>query len=107
MTHAMFWMSHDKAMLFIVLLELFVWEDDVTRTIRFTNARKDGFMSKFDGTWQVQPFSQQTLDSIYKGAAATAAHPARHGHNWLSGEFIDCCCNTSRTQVCVQLLQPA
>lgn len=46
--------------------ELFVWEDDNERTIRFTNARSDGFMKKFDGVWHVQPFTQQTLDSIYK-----------------------------------------
>jgi hypothetical protein len=46
--------------------ELFVWEDDVERTIRFTNARSDGFMKKFDGIWHVQPFTQQTLDSIFK-----------------------------------------
>jgi hypothetical protein len=46
--------------------ELFVWEDDIERTIRFTNARSDGFMKKFDGIWHVQPFTQQTLDSIFK-----------------------------------------
>ena len=66
--------------------ELFVWEDDVARTIRFTNARSDGFMSKFDGTWHVQPFTQQTLDSIYKGPAATS-QPDK-GHNWLGGELL-------------------
>jgi hypothetical protein len=62
-----------------------VWEDDIARTIRFTNARSDGFMSKFDGTWHVQPFTQQTLDSIYKGGAAAAGQQPlqEKGHNWL------------------------
>lgn len=73
----------------IVHTELYVWEDDVARTIRFTNARSDGFMQKFDGTWHVQPFTQQTLDSIYKGTAAAAGGSAAKqdkGHNWLGGE---------------------
>jgi hypothetical protein len=35
-----------------------VWEDDVGRTIRFANARNDGFMRQFEGTWRVQPFTQ-------------------------------------------------
>lgn len=68
--------------------ELFVWEDDVARTIKFTNARSDGFMSKFDGTWHVQPFTQQTLDSIYKGPTATAPSQQQHkGQNWLGSEL--------------------
>jgi hypothetical protein len=70
--------------------ELYVWEDDIARTIRFTNARSDGFMSKFDGTWHVQPFTQQTLDSIYKGGAAAAAAGQQpwqeKGHNWLGSK---------------------
>ena len=72
--------------------ELYVWEDDIARTIRFTNARSDGFMSKFDGTWHVQPFTQQTLDSIYKGGAAADQEPRQEkGHNWLGSElgFVD------------------
>jgi hypothetical protein len=68
--------------------ELFIWEDDVARTIKFTNARSDGFMSKFDGTWHVQPFTQQTLDSIYKGPGATQQpQPQQHkGQNWLGSK---------------------
>lgn len=67
--------------------ELYVWEDDVARTIRFTNARSDGFMSKFDGTWHVQPFNQQTLDSIYKGAPTQQQQPSQ-GHNWLGSKLM-------------------
>ncbi|KAF6254530.1 hypothetical protein COO60DRAFT_311664 [Scenedesmus sp. NREL 46B-D3] len=61
--------------------ELFVWEDDNARTIRFTNARKDGFMQKFDGTWNVQPFTQNTLDSIYR-PDQQQQHQQQHG--WLN-----------------------
>jgi hypothetical protein len=48
-------------------------------------------MSKFDGTWHVQPFTQQTLDSIYKSSGASAAAAAgkqQHsgGHKWLGSE---------------------
>jgi hypothetical protein len=69
------------------MAELFVWEDDVERSIRFTNARSDGFMAKFDGTWRVQPFTQATLDSIYRGGHAAAQQRHRAGtHNWLGGE---------------------
>jgi hypothetical protein len=57
--------------------ELFVWEDDNARTIRFTNARNDGFMKKFDGTWNVQPFTQSTLDSIYR------PDQQQQQHGWL------------------------
>lgn len=32
--------------------------------VRFQNAR-DGFMKKFDGSWHVQPFTQDTLDEAY------------------------------------------
>lgn len=54
-------------------------------------------MSKFDGTWHVQPFTQQTLDSIYKGGGASAAagkQPAQQhtgGHNWLGSEYPPAC----------------
>jgi len=67
--------------------ELYVWEDDVERTIRFTNARSDGFMSKFDGTWHVHPFTQHTLDTIYKTppASSHSQAPQSKGHNWLGG----------------------
>lgn len=51
-------------------------------------------MSKFDGTWHVQPFTQQTLDSIYKGGGASAAAAGKQqaqqhtgGHNWLGSEY--------------------
>jgi hypothetical protein len=65
-----------------------VWEDDVARTIRFTNARSDGFMSKFDGTWHVQAFNQQTLDSIYKGPAMQQQQQQpSQGHNWLGSKY--------------------
>ncbi|KAF8065845.1 OCT4 [Scenedesmus sp. PABB004] len=67
--------------------ELFVWEDDTARTIRFTNARSDGFMKKFDGMWVVQPMTQDTLDRIYKAqpaAAAAAAQAQAQRHHWLS-----------------------
>jgi hypothetical protein len=55
-----------------------VWEDDNARTIRFTNARNDGFMKKFDGTWNVQPFTQSTLDSIYR-----PDQQQQQQHGWL------------------------
>uniref|UniRef100_A0A383VA10 Coenzyme Q-binding protein COQ10 START domain-containing protein n=1 Tax=Tetradesmus obliquus TaxID=3088 RepID=A0A383VA10_TETOB len=60
--------------------ELFVWEDDNARTIRFTNARNDGFMKKFDGTWNVQPFTQSTLDSIYR----PGQQQQQQQHGWLA-----------------------
>jgi hypothetical protein len=63
--------------------ELFVWEDDNHRTIRFTNARSDGFMKKFDGAWNVQPFTQQTLDKIYKHNVQQQQQD-QHKHQWLS-----------------------
>lgn len=63
--------------------ELFVWEDDIERTIKFTNARSDGFMRKFDGTWHVQPFTQHTLDSIYRPQQQSRQQP-QHGKGWLS-----------------------
>jgi len=63
--------------------ELFVWEDDNNRTIRFTNARSDGFMKKFDGAWNVQPFTQQTLDKIYKHNVQQQQQD-QHKHQWLS-----------------------
>ncbi|KAG2444777.1 hypothetical protein HXX76_001520 [Chlamydomonas incerta] len=58
---------------------LYVWEDDVAKTIRFQMA-KPGMMQKFDGCWEVKPFTQATLDAIYNPdkAAAAAAH---HHHN--------------------------
>ncbi|GLI61051.1 hypothetical protein VaNZ11_003312 [Volvox africanus] len=43
---------------------LYVWEDDIERTIKFQMARP-GMMQKFDGCWRINPFTQQTLDSIY------------------------------------------
>eukprot|EP00775_Hariotina_reticulata_P013383 gene13383-13510_t len=64
--------------------ELFVWEDDNARTIRFTNARSDGFMKKFDGTWNVQPFTQQTLDTIYKHSVQQQQQHLQHKHHWMS-----------------------
>jgi hypothetical protein len=66
-------------LLLLPLPELFVWEDDNARTIRFTNARNDGFMKKFDGTWNVQPFTQSTLDSIYR----PDQQQQQQQHGWL------------------------
>ncbi|GIL63457.1 hypothetical protein Vafri_17494 [Volvox africanus] len=43
---------------------LYVWEDDIERTIKFQMARP-GMMQKFDGCWRINPFTQQTLDRIY------------------------------------------
>lgn len=63
--------------------ELFVWEDDIERTIKFTNARSDGFMRKFDGTWHVQPFTQHTLDSIYRPQQQPRQQP-QTDKGWLS-----------------------
>ncbi|KAG1662757.1 hypothetical protein FOA52_006782 [Chlamydomonas sp. UWO 241] len=40
-----------------------VWEDDVARKIRFANAQ-EGFMKKFEGTWHIQPFTNQTLRTM-------------------------------------------
>lgn len=73
--------------------ELFVWEDDINKTIRFTNARTDGFMKKFDGYWTVQPFCQSTLDQIYKHDghqdkhrfSPTAALSAMQQRKWQGG----------------------
>jgi hypothetical protein len=78
-----------------------VWEDDVSRTIRFTNSRNDGFMSKFDGTWHVQPFTQETLDSIYRPQAAAGRQQQQSkSNNWLGSEW-QLLCATDFTWACV------
>lgn len=43
---------------------LYVDEDDRKRTIHFRTAR-EGLMKKFDGSWHVQPFNQDTLDTWF------------------------------------------
>ncbi|GAX85056.1 hypothetical protein CEUSTIGMA_g12476.t1 [Chlamydomonas eustigma] len=42
---------------------LFVWEDDINKRIRFCTAQ-EGFMKKFEGSWRVQPFNEQSLQSL-------------------------------------------
>ncbi|PNW88525.1 hypothetical protein CHLRE_01g033150v5 [Chlamydomonas reinhardtii] len=59
---------------------LHVWEDDVAKTIRFQMA-KPGMMQKFDGCWEVKPFTQATLDAIYHPDKAAAAASHHHHHN--------------------------
>ncbi|KAG2448948.1 hypothetical protein HYH02_005704 [Chlamydomonas schloesseri] len=59
---------------------LYVWEDDVAKTIRFQMA-KPGMMQKFDGCWEVKPFTQATLDAIYNPEKAAAKAAAHHHHN--------------------------
>lgn len=60
--------------------QLLVWEDDKARTITFRNARDGGFMKTFTGRWEVLPFSQETLDRVYRPEEA-----ARHHHlGWLN-----------------------
>lgn len=71
--------------------QLYVWEDDAARTIRFTNARSDGFMRRFEGTWHVQPFTQSTLDAIFRHggqqgqqAQLASAEEQQQWHGWMS-----------------------
>ncbi|GIL94998.1 hypothetical protein Vretimale_1111 [Volvox reticuliferus] len=56
---------------------LYVWEDDIERTIKFQMARP-GMMQKFDGCWRINAFTQQTLDSIYHPERLKEANH-RHG----------------------------
>jgi hypothetical protein len=61
--------------------QLLVEEDDRARTITFKNAREGGFMRTFTGRWEVSPFSQDTLDRIFK-PPHEQRHKGRFG--WLS-----------------------
>lgn len=54
---------------------LFVDEDDNQRTITFRLAKK-GFMKDFSGTWNVRPFNQHTLDTVFNSPAADDASPS-------------------------------
>lgn len=56
---------------------LFVWEDTINRTIKFTTARQ-GFMKRFDGMWHIKPFNQETLDQLNEPQIQTHQH-----HNWF------------------------
>ena len=62
---------------------LYVWEDSVNRTIKFCNARNDGFMKKFEGSWQVQPFSSATIGQAF-GLRGGDSHDSHAWHNPMS-----------------------
>jgi hypothetical protein len=58
---------------------LHIWEDDEAMTIKFTNARQDGFMRKFQGTWRVHPFTQDSLDAVFKHPSPQQQQQRSHG----------------------------
>ncbi|GBF88402.1 hypothetical protein Rsub_01114 [Raphidocelis subcapitata] len=62
--------------------QLLVEEDDKARTITFQNARDGGFMRTFTGKWEVLPFSQETLDRIYR--PEEQQQQGRRGLGWLN-----------------------
>mmetsp|Transcript_37941 Transcript_37941/g.84526 ORF Transcript_37941/g.84526 Transcript_37941/m.84526 type:complete len:292 (+) Transcript_37941:39-914(+) len=63
---------------------LHVWEDDHAKRIKFRNAR-DGFMKKFDGTWVVQPFTEQNVQGLKKGRQSNdSSQQAPHHVPWLN-----------------------
>lgn len=40
--------------------------------------KESGMMKKFEGTWQIQPFNQATLDQNF-------GYNTRQGQNWMAG----------------------
>jgi hypothetical protein len=78
------WLGHRALTKFLWLsvtfdTQLYVWEDSVNRTIKFCNARNDGFMKKFEGSWTVQPFSSTTIGQAF--GLQSAGH-SQHSHSW-------------------------